>query len=85
MSTDLPCVVAYDELNKELIIGIIRVNNEKEEYLASLDPNKRHPLLPRVATIPHLVIDPVYRQSLPVKPNAATLISGFTRTGISPF
>lgn len=74
----MPCVVAYDNLLKELLICLLRVNNEKEDYLASLDPNKRHPQLPRVAASPHLIIDPMFKLPLTTKPNEAAIINGFT-------
>ena len=81
MGLDVPCVVAYDHELKELLIGILRVNSAQDDYLASLDPSKRHPLLPRVASTPHLVVDPVYHQRMDLRPTAAAIISGFSRNG----
>ena len=61
-----------------MLIGILKVNNEKEDYLNSLDPNKRHPLLPRVGSNSHLLIEPIFRCALDKKPTKAIIISGYT-------
>ena len=70
-------MVAYDNHTKKLLICLLRVNNEKEDYLDSLDPNKRHPQLPRCASSPHLIIDPIFQLPLSTKPNEAAIINGF--------
>jgi len=80
MSIDIPLIILYDNSKKELIIGKIHVNNEKEEYLASLDPSKRHPLLPNIASRPHLIIEQIFTTQLPVKPENALIFSGFSKT-----
>lgn len=77
----MPCVVLYEPAQKELIIGVIRINSEKEEYLEGLDHSKRYPHLPQVAVMPRLIIDPIYKLAISTPPTNAKLINGFNRNG----
>lgn len=72
-------MIFYDGHAKELSIGVLRANTEKEEYLASLDPSHSNSLLPRAASKPRLLVERVFRADVPRIPKLVCAFSGFGR------
>ena len=80
----MPICISYEPEERKVKIQLIRHNKRgerEEEYMESLNPDKRHPLTNRLYSQPALLLQTIFSMNANIRPLSALLLQGVNSNG----